>query len=388
MTRSLLVYLKRASLGIFLTKTKPMRILFISLILVHGLIHLLGFFKAFQIGTIEQLSKEISHNEGSFWLFTTLLFFLTLSLYLLHQPAWTIIALAAIILSQILILGAWQDAKFGSIANVIILIAAILSLSSWRFEQQFRQDVRDSWQASSTASSDTIQEKDLLHLPVLVKEYLHLANVVGKPKTQHMQLHFKGKMRSKTQDWFDFQSEQFNSFNKPNRLFFMKAKIKGLPALGYHSYKDGVARMQVKLWGLIPVAKLDGPKMWQAETVTFFNDLCLFAPAALIDPKIQWQAIDELSVQATFTNQGTTISATLLFNSEGQLVNFISDDRFVAPEMQALRFSTPVKDFKSIHSYQVPTYGEAIWHYPEGPFVYGVFNLAELEYNSKTVPFN
>jgi len=27
------------------------------------------------------------------------------------------------------------------------------------------------------------------------------------------------------------------------------------------------------------------------------------------------------------------------------------------------------------------TYGEAIWHYPDGKFIYGKFNLQQVEYN-------
>ena len=45
-----------------------------------------------------------------------------------------------------------------------------------------------------------------------------------------------------------------------------------------------------------------GPKMDQSETVTFFNDMCVLAPATLIDRSIHWQTVDEHSVDATFTH--------------------------------------------------------------------------------------
>ena len=90
-------------------------------------------------------------------------------------------------------------------------------------------------------------------------------------------------MRDREKDWFAFTSEQHNFIPEPTRLFFMKAKVKGLPTVGYHSYQDGKARMLIKLASLFPVVKIDGPEMFPTETVTFFNDLCLFAPAALMD---------------------------------------------------------------------------------------------------------
>lgn len=42
--------------------------------------------------------------------------------------------------------------------------------------------------------------------------------------------------------------------------------------------------------------------MDKTETVTLFNDMCLMAPATLIDRRIQWQEIDRNSVKATFIN--------------------------------------------------------------------------------------
>ncbi len=57
--------------------------------------------------------------------------------------------------------------------------------------------------------------------------------------------------------------------------------------------------------------------MFEADTVTMFNDMCLMAPATLIDKRITWQTIDDLTVAETFTNQSVTISAVLQFNDEG-----------------------------------------------------------------------
>jgi hypothetical protein len=49
--------------------------------------------------------------------------------------------------------------------------------------------------------------------------------------------------------------------------------------------------------------------------------------------------------------------------------------------MKQYRFSTPVTDYKNINGINVPTYGEAIWHYPDGEFVYGKFSLKTIHYN-------
>ena len=139
--------------------------------------------------------------------------------------------------------------------------------------------------------------------------------------------------------------------------------------------------MQIKLFGLFPIVNIKGQSLFQAETVTIFNDMCLMAPATLIDKRIQWQEIDSFSVKALFTNNNTSISAILQFNEKGELINFISDDRIAVADMKKYRFSTPINNYKNINGFMLGTYGEAIWHYPDGNFTYGKFNLKNIEYN-------
>ena len=121
--------------------------------------------------------------------------------------------------------------------------------------------------------------------------------------------------------------------------------------------------------------------MNKAETVTLFNDMCLLAPATLIDKRIQWQLIDSNSVKATFTNQGMTISAMLYFNDRGQIIDFVSNDRTAISDMKQYPFSTPVSDYQNINGINIMSRGDAIWHYPDGKFTYGKFVLKNIEYN-------
>jgi hypothetical protein len=294
--------------------------------------------------------------------------------------SWPVLVIPAVFLSQLLVLTAWDAAKFVTIFNVVCLLVAISGLARQRFERRFEKDVRLAMEASVQAK-EIIAEKDLGGLPSPVQTYLRYAGVVGKPKIKNFKICFEGQMREKGKDWFNFTSRQYNFVDQPARHFFMKARINGLPVHGYHSYKIKDARMQIRLLGLFPIVNLDGPEMFPTETVTFFNDLCLFAPAALLDTRITWEAVNELSARATFTNRGTSISAMLYFNDKGQLINFISNDRYSVAHMKTYPFSTPVADYKYINGYHLCSYGEAVWHYPAGDFVYGKFKVKEVLYN-------
>jgi hypothetical protein len=238
------------------------------------------------------------------------------------------------------------------------------------------------------STQDIVQETDLRPLPAVVQNYLRYCGAVGKPKVRTMRLVFRGQMRGekdgKPDDWFAFRSVQYNFFEDPARLFFMKAHMWGMPVWGYHDYQHGAARMRIKPLGLFMAAHMEGPVADKTETVTYFNDLCLFAPAALIDNRIRWQPMDGLRAGATYTNGTISIQAVLYFNTSGQLVNFTSDDRSEISIGKPRPFSTPVRAYKDFDGRRIPTYGEAIWHDGPKAFVYGKFWLESIEYNVET----
>jgi hypothetical protein len=359
-----------------------LRYLLLFLLALHGFIHLLGFVKAFAIAPVNQLTAAISKPMGLLWLLAAALILITTYQLIRASEHWFWWAFLAIGLSQVLIVLHWQDAKFGTVPNLVLLLLAIVALSSWRFESRYQQDVATSLQRTAATITDTVGEQDLAHLPLPVQGYLrYVGVVVGQPKVNNFRATWTGFMREKDKDWFPFTAEQYNFCADPERLFFMKAKFKGLSTYGYHAYSDGEASMLIKVLSLVPVVDLQEKDLFKAETVTYFNDLCLLAPAALIDKNIQWETIDSSSVRAVFSTRDVTISAILYFNEEGQLVNFVSDDRLEVASKQAVRFSTPVANYRKIGKFQLMGYGEARWQYPEGEFTYGKFYLQDLTYN-------
>jgi hypothetical protein len=356
-----------------------LRYFFIAFLFAHCAIHTIGLLKAFSIVNITPITREISKPVGLAWMLSAILFIVSAFMYYLKKENWMVVALLAVVISQVLIILVWKDARYGTIANVIIFLVATLGLTSQRFEANFYRDV--TLIRSDSVSSELIQEADIQALPEPLQKYLRYTGVLNTPKVKSMRIVFDGEMRDKGKEWFIFRSVQYNFFDEPTRLFFMKARMFGTTVSGYHRYQKASASMDIRLFGLMPIVQVRGTEMNKAETVTVFNDMCIMAPASLIDKRLQWEAIDERSVKGIFTNGANKISAILYFNEIGQLVNFISGDRYDVRDMKQYRFSTPMKDYQRINGINVPTYGEAIWHYPEGEFVYGKFKLVSIEYN-------
>jgi len=232
---------------------------------------------------------------------------------------------------------------------------------------------------------ECLKEDDIEHLPEPVKKYIRYTGFVGKPKVNKFRLNFSGKIRKdETSEWMSFTSEQHNYLALTCRLFFMKAVMKGLPVIGYHCFKNGSAFMDIRLFSLFRVQYQKGKEMDISETVTFFNDMCCMAPGTLTDKRITWAEVEGNKVKAQFSNNGITISAWLHFNDDGELINFITNDRFAAGEKNSMtqyQWSTPLKDYKEIGGYKLAHYAEAIYAYPQGDLCYGIFEIEKINYN-------
>lgn len=359
-----------------------MRLFLLLLLLLHGSIHLMGFAKAFGYAELKQLALPLSRSAGMAWLGAALLFMTAAILYLLKKEGWWWIAAAAVLVSQWLIIGSWKDARWGTIANIIILLVCVGAWGTYRFEQSYRLDYAKQLQRQEGFTDLILTEADLGNLPAPVQRYIRFSGALGRPRVRNMRVVFEGQMREKGKDFFPFVAEQYNFFDEPARLFFMKAKMMRLQVPGYHHYENRKASMDIRLFGLIPVTQQSGPAMDTTETVTLFNDMCLLAPATLIDPRISWEAVDDSTAIARFTNGNISISAHLYFHADGSLKDFRSEDRMAVKEGKKFPFTTPVHRYMALpDGRKVIAEGDAVWHYPEGAFTYGRFRLKEIRYN-------
>lgn len=355
------------------------------LTIIHGLIHIIGFIKAFKLAEVSQLNQPISKTTGLLWLLLTILFLTAGAMVYLKKESWWLLAFPAVVLSQYVIIQSWSDAKFGTIANIIILIFAIITFAKQQFYESFKKDAASMLRVEKHNSIGLLTENDITFLPEPVKNYIRLTGSLGKPRVNNFKVTINGVIRKNNNSpWMPFTSEQYNFIENPTRLFFMYAKMKGLPVSGYHKYKNGQAFMNIRLLSLFRVQYQDGYEMSVAETVTFFNDMCFMAPATLIDKRIQWLETEGNKVKAQFTNNNLSITAWLHFNKQGELVNFVSDDRYAAADdgsMKKVKWSTPAKEYKLNAGIWQSGYADAVYHYPDKDLCYGNFFIRQIEYN-------
>ncbi len=276
------------------------------------------------------------------------------------------------------------------IGNKLAVGVVVLSATGGLFacssvQTQYTARAAQEFAARPSPAALVLEPADVAALPDPVKRYLVYVGAVGQPRPWNMRAEFDAEMFQKPGAApLAAVSEQNNFFDEPVRLFYMRSRMYGAPVGVFHDYGRGQAAMRVRVANLFDAVDLQGRDLFQAETVTMLNDMAVMAPGSLADPRLSWRPLDDRSAEVTFSNGGHAVKATLLFNEQSQLVDFVSDDRMALGEdgvLRKFRFTTPLRDYQQYGAYRLASRGETVWHYPEGPFTYGRFVLKKIAYN-------
>lgn len=238
---------------------------------------------------------------------------------------------------------------------------------------------------SPQAEGVPLAEADIAHLPAPVQLWLRRSGALGKPPVTMVHTMFETTLYSAPGSaGMTGPAHQIDVLDPPRRLFFMTTRMNGLPVTVLHDYTPEWAGMRVRAARLFNVVDRWGSDFARIESVTFLNDLCIFAPSALAGPAFAWTAIDDHSARVAYTVGPNTVTATLFFDGAGDLVDFASDDRAdisAGGEPQRMRWTTPLSDFREVAGRRLPGRGEAVWHREDGPFTYGDFTIRNVGFN-------
>ncbi|MDG1730358.1 MAG: hypothetical protein P8K68_08630 [Algibacter sp.] len=361
-----------------------MKLAFGVIILIHGIIHLLGFIKAFYSTEAPLQVLGISNPLGALWLITFIMFVASSASLFLNNKKWFYIAIVAVCISQILIITAWKEAKFGSIANVLILLFSLSAYGSFRFTQMVQKEGTTLLKSTTISTAKTITKKEIQQLPEIVQKWISNSGVTSKGNITSARLTQKGQLKTKPRGkWMPFSAQQYFNIQKP--AFIWSAKINNnalIHTLGRDKYTDGKAEMLIKLQGLIPVVnEAENSKLNSASMQRFLSEMCWFPSAALND-YITWEAIDKTSAKAILTNQNQSVSGCFKFNSEGEILAFETERYFGGSENSKLeKWVVKILDYKTFDGLKVPNKCEVTWKLESGDYNWLKLEITDIAYN-------
>jgi len=348
-----------------------MKIVFAVIAVFHGIIHLLGVIKGFRLAESDRFSGDISRTEGFFWLTALLLFLLSVVLLFSGTDRWWIAGLSAVIISQILIILQWQDAKFGTIFNIIMLIVLFFAFAEWNFNNMVRKEVEEFISAGSSGEK-IITEDDIAGLPLVIKKWMYRSNIIGRPLYQIVNLKQEGEMRTSPDGkWMSFHAEQWSSVFKPG--FIWKADVSMFPGIfmsGRDKYADGEGNMLIKLLSLITVVDSKGEKINQAAFLRYIGEMVWF-PYAVTNDIYLWEEIDSFTAKISSKQMNTDVSGIYKFTEEGDFLSFQARRYYEREEGATLEDWLVIADvngYREFEGIRIPAKLSVIWKLKDGDF--------------------
>ena len=230
------------------------------------------------------------------------------------------------------------------------------------------------------APGTVITEDDLAELPGSVRRYLRFMGVIGRPAVTSFRAHPQGRFRLRPgQSFVPAEMWQYNTVCPIARLFWMRIDLAGgaLPMVGRDSYLEGHGRMLGKLLDIVVVADGQGEPFDVGELTTWLNDAVLLAPSMLLAARATFVELDDRSFVVSLSDAGRTVTARVLLDERGAVVDFETDDRYadLPGGPVRTRWSTPITGWRMVEGRQLPTGGSAVWYLPEGDFTYAVLDF-------------
>jgi hypothetical protein len=355
---------------------------------IHGLLHFVGFAKAWAIGPKGQLSGEAimefsghtSKTTGVAWLLAGALFLSATLGFLLRKEWYWIPACAALVISQVLIIMDWSDAKYGTMLNVAVLIVVIFSASAMQFERMVGQEV-ESLRFSARTNRIMITEEAISGLPPNVQRWMRHSNVVGRYTPTIIRMVQEGSLRTKPKSkWMPFEAVQYFSIDPP--AFVWSARIKATPLFtiaGRDKFDDGKGNMLIKPLYLFTAADGRGEEVNQGTLLRYMAEMAWF-PQAAVSHYLRWEFVDDHHARVTMTYGDTSASGVYRFNDDGTLAGF-----------EALRYgdfdgtyrrekwSVATTGYRSFNGILMGNRNEVTWKLKDGDFKWLTLEITGID---------
>lgn len=349
------------------------------IILVHGFLHLIGFVNAFGIAKVESLSRPVSKLTGLAWLLAAVLLVTVAILYLARINYWWVVAIPAVLVSQCLLVLYWKDARFGTIANVMVALVTITAMAASRFDASTAAIVQSIDRLPQVLFDKPAGQSDTL--PLSVQRWLRASGSLGRRPRSLVKLEQSGWMRMKPEDssWIPVHAIQHFNFDQPSFVWAVDMKMNGMPVKGRDVFRAGRGRMLISAIGLINLVDQSGPKIDQGSLQRFLSEIC-WNPDAALQPYIQWQAMDESTARATMTYAGTTGSVDFQFDNMGRLL-LVKAMRYKGGDEEATLQRWQVRCTAHDRKTGIPMQAEATWKLPDGDFTWFKLKIESIEYH-------
>lgn len=202
-----------------------------------------------------------------------------------------------------------------------------------------------------------VAEVQAAPVPAIIQSFASRA--VGRnPVPRAVWLRQTGEMRAAADSpRRPFTAEQVISIPRP--AFAWVARMQSVPLLATHildCYIDGKGRLEARLCGSLPLARMAGLEVSKGELMRYLAEL-VWAPHAIrYNPHLSWREIDASTVEVSAPNANGEARVRLIFRNF-DIAHIEADDRprAVGNRIVPTRWQGCCGDYRELEGCCVPT---------------------------------
>lgn len=237
-----------------------------------------------------------------------------------------------------------------ALVAIAVLILMVLRVSSDRA-------ARELWEALETPpATEKFTTEMIADLPEPVQRYFLHAIQPGTPLASSVQIKMQGSFKME-QGWMPMQANEILS----TEGFLWRATIGKNPVQFFvcDRYGNRSGQVYVTLWGAIPIVNQQNPDVTRASIGRLAIEL-IWLPALLLPRRgVQWKAIDENAIAASFKIDEEPITLTLVIDGDGRLLQVMmprwGEDKLETGKFAYLPYGAAFSAEATFGGYTVPS---------------------------------
>lgn len=363
------------------------RILFSSIIALHGIIHLIGFTKEWKLGpagghfskTLFPFTESGSRVAGLLWLTACISMMAAAYLYFQKNEWYWLSAVVGLVVSQTLIIIYWHDAKYGTIVNLILACTVIVGAGIMKYHKQVRHEIKSI--ISRPAESRLLSGKDIIDLPAPVQRWLSRSGVIGTTAPKYVHVKQRGMMKTKPEaEWMPFSAEQYFTIQEPAFIWDATMTAWIIPIAGRDKFIDGHGNMLIKPLYIYEMANSSGAQIDQGTLLRYLAEMTWF-PQAATSKYLTWEPIDDTNAKVTISYKGLSATGTFKFDKNGDVIGFEAM-RYgdLNGEYRKELWSIETTNHRVFHGIRTGATSQVTWKLKEGDFLWLKLDITDINY--------
>lgn len=234
----------------------------------------------------------------------------------------------------------------------------------------------------------TYELQELENLPPPVQRYFQTVLKPGQPIVATARLSQEGLINMSEEvkaKWCPFTATQYVTTQRAG--FDWDARIQmapGVCAFVHDAYVLGAGSLHASILGLFTVAYVTGtPEAAIGELLRYFAEMPWYPTALLPSQGVIWEAIDEASARASFTDDVTTVSLVFRFGAKGFIETIRAEARY-RDKINAMPWSGRFWNYSMCNNMFIPLEGEVGWEFPDGLRLYWKGRVTEINHEFAT----